>query len=330
MRAVQVREFGGPDVLEIGDIPDPAPSAGEVTVEVAAADVMFLDTRLRSGWGTEFFKVEPPYVPGGAIAGVVTGVGAGVDPGWVGKRVATATAASGIGGGLPIGGYAEYATAKAQTLVEVPEALGLETAVALTHDGRTSFAVSDRAAVRAGETVLITAAGGGLGTLLIQLARAAGARVVAAVRGEAKTELVQRLGADTVIDYGDPDWAARVRAITGGVQVILDGAGGELGASATEALTDGGRFLGYGSAAGNFAALDRTALAARDIETISLFDITGAGVDWHSLALRAQSAVLDGRLEVVIGQTFPLDRAADAHSAIEARTAVGRTLITVR
>ncbi|MBH0777303.1 zinc-binding dehydrogenase [Nocardia bovistercoris] len=328
MRAVQVREFGAPEVLEVVEIPDPEPGAGEVLVEVAAADVMFLDTRLRSGWGTEFFAVRPPYVPGGAVAGVVTAVGPEVDASWVGKRVATATAASGIGRGLPIGGYAERATAKAATLAEVPDDLTLQQAVALTHDGRTAFAVFDRAAPHPGETVLITAAGGGLGTLLIQLAHAAGAKVVAAARGDAKLALARRLGADTVVDYTDPEWTATVRAA--GVRVVLDGAGGELGRAAADTLPEGGRILGYGSAAGGFAELDRNDLAARGIEVIGLFDITGAGTDWQALARRARAAVSAGQLEVVIGQTYPLENAVDAHSAIESRTALGRTLITVR
>jgi NADPH:quinone reductase len=103
MRAVQATEFGGPEVLVVREVPEPVAGPGEVVVDVAAADVMFLDTQLRTGWGTEFFKLEPPYVPGGAVGGVVSAVGADVDSTWLGRRVATATAASGIGGGQPIG-----------------------------------------------------------------------------------------------------------------------------------------------------------------------------------------------------------------------------------
>ncbi|GAB2674536.1 zinc-binding dehydrogenase [Nocardia goodfellowii] len=331
MRVVQATKFGGPEVLEVREVADPVPGPGEVLVEVAAADVMFLDTRLRSGWGTDYFKVEPPYVPGGAVAGVVAGVGPEVDQSWIGKRVATQTAASGIGGGLPIGGYAEKALAKAETLTEVPDAVTLTQAAALIHDGKTALAVLDRVALRPGEWVLITAAGGGLGTLLTQFARAAGAHVVAAARGRAKLELASRLGADAVVDYSEPDWADKARAATGGAgaNAVLDGAGGELGTVATAALIDGGRFLGYGSAAGDFPELDRAALAGRDIEVIGLFDITGPQTDWSALSRRAHAAVADGEVEVVIGQTFPLDRAADAHAAIDARAAVGRTLLTI-
>ncbi|MEV0294204.1 zinc-binding dehydrogenase [Nocardia sp. NPDC050710] len=331
MQAVQATEFGGPEVLAVHEVPEPVAGAGEVVVAVAAADVMFLDTQLRSGWGTEFFKVQPPYVPGGAIAGVVTAVGEEVDPSWLGKRVTTQTAASGIGGGLPTGGYAERALANAETLIEVPDQLTLPQAVALTHDGKTALAVHDRVGLRPGEWVLITAAGGGLGTLLIQFARAAGANVIAAARGTAKLELAQRLGAHAVIDYSQPDWAAQAHAATGraGVDAVLDGAGGELGRSAAEIITDGGRFIGYGAAAGGFADLDRASLESRRIEVLGLFDITGDDTDWHTLAERAQSAVVAGDIEVVIGQTFPLERADAAHAAIESRTALGRTILTM-
>ncbi len=131
MRAVHATEFGGPEVLSVHEVPEPVVGPGQVVVDVAAADVMFLDVQLRSGWGTEFFHLEPPYVPGGAVAGVVVSVGPQVDPSWVGKRVVTDTAASAIGGGQPIGGYAEQALAKAETLVTVPEGLSLSAAVAL-------------------------------------------------------------------------------------------------------------------------------------------------------------------------------------------------------
>ncbi|WP_040776039.1 zinc-binding dehydrogenase [Nocardia pneumoniae] len=330
MRAVQASAFGGPEVLAVRELPDPVAGPGEVVVDVAAADVMFLDTRLRGGWGTDFFAIEPPYVPGGAVGGVVASVGPDVDPAWVGKRVSTPTAASGIGGGLPIGGYAEKALAKAETLTAIPEGLTTAQAVALAHDGRTALAVFDRAAVQPGEWVLITAAGGGLGILLIQLARAAGANVVAAARGAAKLELAGRLGATAVVDYSAPDWAAKARAATGGAgfDVVLDGAGGALGEAAVTAAAQGGRFLGYGAAAGEFASLDGEA-AARGVTVYGLFDITGADTDWQALAERAQAEAAAGRLEVVIGQTFPLEEADRAHAAIESRTAVGRTLLTV-
>ncbi|MCU1645041.1 MAG: putative dehydrogenase [Nocardia sp.] len=329
MRVVEAKAFGGPEVLAVNEVPDPVAGAGEVVVAVAAADVMFLDTLLRNGWAKDFFPVEPPFIPGGAVAGVVESVGPDVDPEWIGKRVATPTAASGIGGGTPTGGYAEKALAEVGTLAVVPEELSMEQAVALVHDGRTVMAVTDRAAIAPGEWVLITAAAGGLGTLLIQLARSAGARVVAAARGEAKLALAQRLGATEVVDYSQPGWIDQVRELTGGVQVVLDGAGGEIGAATLAATTAGGRIIGYGNAAGGFALIDAEQAAAQGIAVVGLFDITTGDVDWNALHERAHAEVAAGRLEVVIGQSFPLAEAAAAHAAIEARTASGRTILTV-
>lgn len=328
MRAVQATEFGGPEVLVVREVPDPVPAADEVLVEVAAADIMFLDTRLRSGWGADRFPVRPPYVPGGAVAGTVRAVGTDVDRAWLGKTVATTTASSGIGGGLPIGGYAESALAKTQSLIEVPEAFPTR-AVAVVHDGRTALGAFERADVRAGDRVLITAAGGGMGTLLIQLAHRAGAKVIAAARGSAKLELASRLGADTVIDYSEDGWAEEVVAATdgSGPQVVFDGAGGALGSAALAVTADGGRFIGYGAAAGDFAA--GAASTDRNVDIVGLFGLHSAVDDWHRLGVRMQAEVAAGRVEPVVGRTYPLEQADRAHAAIEARAAVGRTVLTV-
>ncbi|MEU4311387.1 zinc-binding dehydrogenase [Nocardia sp. NPDC024068] len=329
MRAVQVREFGGPEVLELHELPDPEPAAGQVLVRVAAADVMFLDTRLRSGWGTDFFPVRPPYVPGGAIGGVITAVGSDVDPALLGKRVAAPTAASGIGGGLPIGGYAESALTELAHLTEIPGDVTVEQATALVHDGHTASAAFDRAAVRPGDTVLITAAAGGLGTLLTQLARQAGAEVIAAARGEAKLALARRLGAATAIDYSEPGWAERVRAATGGrgPDVVFDGAGGQPGDAALAITADKGRFIGYGAAAGEFADTGSEQPRERGVEVLSLFDLPTGGDHRSAYATRMLGEVAAGRVEVVVGQTYPLADAARAHTAIENRSALGRTLV---
>lgn len=274
--------------------------------------------------------MRPPYVPGGALAGVVAATGPGVDPGWIGRRVATPTATSGIGGGSPTGAYAELARAKAETLVEVPAEVNLGQAAALVSDGRTAIAVADRAKFRPGDRVLITAAAGGLGTLLIQLARAAGAEVIAAARGEAKLALAQRLGAQHVVDYSEPGWVDRVRALSdGGVQIVLDGAGGAIGAATLAATARGGVILGYGNAAGGFAPFDPEAVAAQGVTVVSLFDIADPAADWKSMQEQALREVAAGRLEVVIGQSFPLGEARSAHEAIAARTALGRTILTV-
>ncbi|MBF6177497.1 zinc-binding dehydrogenase [Nocardia otitidiscaviarum] len=331
MRVVEAKSFGGPEVLEVTRVADPVAGPGEVVIDVAAADVMFLDVILRGGLGVDFFPVAPPYVPGGAVAGVVSAVGSGVDASWIGRRVATATAASAVGGGKPVGGYAERALAKAEALAVIPEGVDFTQAAALVHDGRTAFTVAEAAGIGPGSRVLVTAAGGGVGTILVQRAKAAGATVVAAARGRVKLQLAQRLGADAVVDYTEPDWTDRVRSALGGagVDIVFDGAGGDLGRRALATMADGSRIIGFGNAAGGFAEFDDQAAAARNITIVSLMDLTNSDIDWEPALGRALAEVAAGRLEVVVGQTFPLERASEAHLAIESRTAVGRTLLTV-
>jgi NADPH2:quinone reductase len=166
--------------------------------------------------------------------------------------------------------------------------------------------------------------------LLTQLATAAGARVTAAARGGRKLELAAKLGADVVVDYSEPEWTDRVRRAFGEADLVLDGAGGELGRAALAVTADSGRFIGYGSAAGGFADAGFAAAVARGVRVISLFDITRGEADWPALAARAQHAAATGEIEVVVGQSFPLAAAARAHAAIEAREAIGRTLLLVK
>ncbi|WP_416565975.1 zinc-binding dehydrogenase [Nocardia testacea] len=331
MQAVQVKEFGGPDVLELREIPAPEPEAGQVLVRVAAADVMFLDTRLRSGWGTDFFAVQPPYVPGGAIGGTVAAVGSGVDPGLLGTRVTARTVASGVGGGLPIGGYAEYALAGVEQLNRIPDGVSVDQATAVVHDGHTALAAFERADIRPGQRVLITAAGGGLGTLLTQLAHRAGAQVIAAARGEAKLALARRLGAESAIDYSETGWADRALAATGGrgPDVVFDGAGGALGDAAVGIVPGGGLFIGYGAAAGEFAAAGAESARERGVEVLSLYDLNTGNDSRARYATRILELLATGQLEVVIGQTFPLAEAAAAHAAIDNRSALGRTMLHI-
>lgn len=319
MRAVQVPDFGGPEVLEVVDLPAPEVRPGEVRIEMAVADVMFLDARLRGGWGREHFALPLPYVPGGGVGGTVGEVGAGVDRGWLGRRVIAQTAASGPGG-LPIGGYADLVTARADALVAVPDDLDLLDATSVVHDGRTALAVLAAAEVRPGETVLVTAAAGGLGVLLTQLARAAGAQVVAAAGGPAKGAFAEGFGAERSVDYAEPGWADGV----GRVDVVLDGAGGEIGGAASRLLRTGGRFVGYGAAAGTFAA----PAPAAGVRLTTLMDLVGsATVDWQALAEEAVGRVAAGGLRTHVGHTFALTDAAAAHRVIEDRSALGRTLL---
>ena len=221
-----------------------------------------------------------------------------------GRRVIASTGGS--------GGYAERVAVDEAALYDVPSALALDDAVALLADGRTATMLSRAAAVLAGERVLILAAAGGVGTLLVQLAAAADALVVGAVGSDLKLPLVRSLGADAV----------RYEAVEGEFDVVFDGVGGEAGRHPFVRLRRGGRMLSYGLASGTWAGISPEEAAARGVALVQ--------PDRSPAALReATLSALSGALKPVIGQRFPLERAADAHATIEARTTVGKTLLQV-
>ena len=323
MRAVVATRFGGPEVLTVSEVPDPVPGPGEVVVDVAAADVLFLDTQLRRRGGGPYFTVTPPYVPGGGVAGRVTATGPGAGDGWLGRAVAARTGNT--------GGYAQRAAAPVAGLTAVPAGLGLAEAAALLHDGMTAQRLLASAPVKPDDWVLVTAAAGGMGLLLVQSLRAAGARVVAAARGDRKLDAVRRQGADAVVDYSLPGWPSQVREITGpaGAQVVLDGAGGQIGEAAYALTADGGWFSGHGAPSGDFAfaQIDREDAARRGIEVRGIQDLQLDPARAAGLTARVLAAAAAGQLTPVIGQTFPLADAAAAHAAIEGRTALGKTLL---
>jgi NADPH2:quinone reductase len=261
-----------------------------------------------------------PAVLGNGVGGVVASVGAGVAPALVGHRVTAAT------GGC--GGYAERAVADAAGLVDVPEELSMANAVALLADGRTAVGLVRAAGLSDGDTVLIEAAAGGVGSLLVQLARDCGARVVAAAGGQRKVSLTRQLGADIAVDYTVPGWDSRVRTQAGIIDVVFDGVGGQVGQTAFSLLRDGGRFCAYGMASGSFTEISGEQTARRGIAVIR--GAPASQSQMRELSTEAIARAAAGRLKSLIGQTFPLERAADAHAAIEARATVGKTLLLAR
>ncbi|MET9242472.1 zinc-binding dehydrogenase [Nonomuraea sp. NPDC003709] len=321
MRVVRVTGFGGPEVLVPGEAPDPVAGPGQVVVEVAVAGVTFVETQIRRGTDQWHARPELPYVPGGLVAGRVSSAGEGVDPAWVGRRV--------IAGTGETGGFAERAVATAEDLFPVPDGLELPEAVALHSDGSTAQGLIEGAKVRPGEWVLVEAAAGGVGSLLVQLARTAGARVVGAARGSRKLDLIRELGAEAAVDYSEPGWTGRVLEATGGAgpDVVFDGVGGEIGRAAFEVTAPGGRFSVHGASSGEVTVVDPARREDVDVIGIEqLFDFGPNVVRWAE-QMMAQAAA--GLVRPVIGQTFPLERAADAHAAIEHRTALGKTLLLI-
>jgi NADPH:quinone reductase len=315
MKAVWLEEFGGPEVLVAADAPDPVPGPGQALIEVSFANITFVETMFRaSGFGP--FETELPMIPGNGVGGVVASVGVEADDRLIGKRVVASTGGS--------GGYAERATVDAGGLVEVPEGLELEDAVALLAVGRTAMMLVRKAGLHEGEQVLVEAAAGGVGTLLVQLARAAGARVVAAAGGACKVEVARGIGVEVAVDYRESGWAERVRESVGAVSVVFDGVGGDVGESAFGLLDRGGRMVRFGMASGEWATISDEA-AGRGVELISLSRLAPGETRAFTGDALAEAAA--GRLRPVIGQRFPLDRAADAHAAIESRATVGKTLL---
>ncbi|MGC1214202.1 MAG: zinc-binding dehydrogenase [Micromonospora sp.] len=317
MRAVWLREFGGPEVLVPGPAPDPVPGPGQVLIDVAHANLTFVETLFRAtGFGP--FTGTLPMIPGNGVGGVIAQVGPGVDPELVGRRVVSSTGGS--------GGYAERVVVDRDAPFEVPEGLPLDEAVAVLADGRTATMLVRAARLRAGERVLVEAAAGGVGSLLVQLAAAAGAWVVAAAGGARKVALLRERDVDLAVDYRQPDWADRVRAATGGVDVIFDGVGGALARTAFDLLGAGGRMLSFGLASGAWADLPSDVAAARGM---TLLRPSAGPAELRAYTERALAEAAAGRLRPLIGQRFPLERAAEAHAAIESRATIGKTLLDV-
>jgi NADPH2:quinone reductase len=319
MRQVQIDAFGGPGVLHLVEVADPEPGPGQVVVRTTAAGITFVETQRRAGrppWSGP--GPELPLVLGNGVEGNVVAVGAGADPALLGRRVVTATGGS--------GGYADHALVNAAGLFAVPDGLEPGQAVALLADGRTALALARAAAITPADRVLVTAAAGGVGTLLVQLARGAGAKhVVGAASSEQKLAVARGLGADVAVDYTQPDWADKVRATVGGGDIAFDGVGGEIGQTALGLVAAGGRYLRYGAASGAWADADDA--GRRGVTLITGQALTRSPEDNRELIEQALAAAAAGRLRPVIGQTFPLSRAADAHAAIEARTTIGKTLL---
>ena len=281
MRAVWLREFGPPAVLTPGEAPEPE---GDAVIDVAYANITFVETQVRAGRGP--FPVSLPMIPGNGVGGVLDG-----------RRVVASLNGS--------GGYAERAVAGA--VFAVPDDLPLDHAVALLADGRTATLLTDAAALQPGERVLVLAAAGGVGTLLVQLASRAGARVTGAASAS-KHDIVQSVGAA----------AGRYDALPV-ADVVFDGVGGQAARDAFEALAPGGRMLSYGLASGTWADITPEEAAARGITLVK----TGRPERRHT------ERALTAGLTPIIGQRFPLERAADAHAAMEARATIGKTLLEI-
>jgi NADPH2:quinone reductase len=316
VRAVVIREFGPPSVLEPAEVDEVSAGPDDVVIDVEFANITFVETQIRAGRPPHPSMLPAlPAILGNGVGGTVASLGAGP-----GRRVMTSLNGT--------GGYAERVASPASRLIDIPAALATRDAVALLADGRTALALAARADIQAGETVLVEAAGGGVGTLLVQIARNAGARVVALAGHPRKLALARDLGADLTVDYRHDGWERQVRDATGQVDVVFDGVGGDIGLAAFGLLGAGGRFCPFGMASGSFAPVSAEQAKAWRISLRS-----GAAASPEELAALTRTALGEaaaGRLRPVVGQEFDLAEAAAAHAAIEARETIGKTLLTVR
>jgi NADPH:quinone reductase len=323
MRAVQLSRFGGPEVLEISESPTPTPQPGEVLVRVQAAGINFFEVLMRQ----DRYAVTPdlPMALGVEAAGVVEALGDGVVSPAIGTPVAVPLFAIGRSGG-----YADYVIADAASVVAVPDGLSFEDATALMVQGLTALHLIRQSPPK-DKAVLVNAAAGGVGSLLVQLARNSGARLVIAAAGsDEKRELALSLGADIAIDYGSPDWSGRVREATGGsgADIVYEFIGGTFTKACLEVLAPGGELV--------FGALGRFGLDQSDMEELFARNqslkgfallplLTTDNLKPDLIWLFGQAA--NGRLRVLQGRRYPLEQVADAHQALESRATVGKIVL---
>ncbi|RSM64457.1 oxidoreductase [Kibdelosporangium aridum] len=323
-RAIRQYEFGPAEVLRLEEVPAPVPDRGQVRVRVAAAGVHLVDTSIRGGVGGGPFALpELPMTPGREVAGVVDAVGAQVDQAWLGKRVVAHL-------GQASGGYAELAVANVASLHELADGVEFDKAVAMIGTGRTTMAVLEAASLRADDVVLVPAAAGGMGALLVQAARNVGAFVVALAGGPAKVEVVRGLGADVVLDYRVDGWPERVRQALGDreLTVYFDSVGGAAGRAAFDLLGVGGRVVMFGYSSGEQLELSAGDLWARSLTATAaigprILRRPGGLRELESAALAALAA----KELVPLTQAFPLAQAAAAHRALETRGTVGKVVL---
>ncbi len=322
MKAVVVREFGEPDVLGYDDVERPSPGEGEVLIEVEAAGVNYADTmRRRDQYLT---RQELPFVPGSEVAGTVAEVGGGVEDVSVGDRVVTL---------LGTGGYADFAVAPARNLIPIPENLGFDDAAAIPLQGLTAYhIIKTSGALKDGESVLVHAAAGGVGTLAVQMAKLLGAgTVIATASSQEKLDLARSLGADVGIDYTNEDWPEKVREATDGdgADVILEMVGGDFPEKNLSCLATFGRMVVFGAASGERGTIVPADLMnnCHSVVGFWLVPITQRPDLFVPSLQEVLGWISSGDLKLTIGARYPLERSAEAHADLEGRRTTGKIVL---
>lgn len=317
MKAIRVRELGAADKLTLEEIEKPTPKADEVLIKVAAAGINYADTIMRSG--NYLTKPDLPFTLGYEAAGTIESLGENVTNLKIGERV-LATVSS--------GGYAEYATAKANLTMPIPDELDFGESTALLVQGLTALGLLNE--TKSGQTILIHAAAGGVGTLLVQLAKHKGLKVIGTASSEQKLQTVAALGADFAVNYSEADWTDEVLQATNGkgADWIIEMVGGDIVAKNLKVLAKHGTMWIYGSASGEDFKISVLSLMAKN-HTIRGYWLMNESVE-NRIAFTKEllEHLREKRLQIQV-MAFPLEEARQAHEAIENRQTMGKVVLTV-
>ncbi|MGB3634167.1 MAG: quinone oxidoreductase [Rubrobacteraceae bacterium] len=323
MKSIVAEEFGEPQVLRYTDADRPAPGEGEALIEVRSAGVNYADTMRRRN--QYLVPQELPFTLGSEVAGVVSEVGEGVEDVSTGDRVVSL---------LDDGGYAEYAVAPAQSLIPLPEGLDFDEAAAVPLQGLSAYHIlKTSGALKEGESVLVHAAAGGVGTLAVQMAKLMGAgTVIATASTREKLDLAGSLGADVLIDYTEDDWPEKVREATNGngADVILEMVGGdEFLQKNLECLALFGRMVVYGAASGELGSIIPANLMNNCHSVVGFWLIRILGrPDLFVPSLQEMLGwISSGDLKLTLGGAYPLEKAAEAHGDLESRRTTGKLIL---
>lgn len=322
MKAIRVEEFGEPEVLQYEDAERPEPSMGEVLVEVQSIGVNYADTMRRRN--QYVIRQEVPFVPGSEVAGVVTEIGEGVEGVSVGDRVVSLVGE---------GAYAEYALASSQALIPIPDGTDFDTAAAIPLQGLTAYHVLKTSGqLKEGESVLVHAAAGGVGTLAVQMAKLMGASpVIATASSKEKLDLAKELGADVLIDYTEEDWPEKVREATDGegADVILEMVGGDFVGKNLRCLNAWGRMVVFGAASGDRGEISPMELLRKNHSLVGFFlPQVMSRPDLFVPSLQEMMGwISSGDVRLTLGGSYKLENAAQAHADLEGRKTTGKIVL---
>jgi NADPH2:quinone reductase len=319
MKAIRVHELGGPEVLRYEEVPVPEPQAGQALVKIEAVGLNYIDCNFRIG----AYKTTLPFIPGMEAAGTVTMTGSAVADIRVGDRVVYAP---------HMGAYAEYSVVPADRLVRIPDGLDARSAAAALLQGMTAhYLATGTYPLKSSDTALVYAAAGGVGSLLIQIAKMRGARVFGAVSTQEKAQLVRAAGADEVILYADRDFAAEVMGLTDGkgVNVVYDSVGRTTFDQSLKCLAVRGVLALFGQSSGPVPPVDPLRLWKNSVYLTrpALADYVGTRAELLERAGDVLRWVASGKLQLRINQILPLKEASEAHRLLQARKTTGKVLL---